>query len=85
MSNLTDSALVCDHAGDEEKTVPNSPEVADIYHGDFARLIPSNRAARLAFDEVADKLGASGSEWSGTGLEKYMQIEEGKVNLGDHL
>src|ERR1700722_6351590 len=82
--------IINDNDGnDEEQTVPNTPEDgsfskgSDGENGDFARLIPANRAAQVAFNDVVDKLRTPYSGWDETGLEKYMHIDRVKVSLRD--
>lgn len=87
MNSPPTPTLILSSHDDEGKTVPNSPKDDsfsvddDGANGDFARLVPANRAARIAFNEVVDKLRTPDSGWTETGLEKYMHIDRVKVDV----
>lgn len=74
---------------DDERTIPNTPIQSPIVglttaddNGDFARLVPANRAARVAFSEIVGEV-KSDSNWN-RHAQRYIHIN-GKEELLSEL
>lgn len=65
---------------EEIATVPNSPvDVAEDYEDDFARLVPSNDAARVAFHAVAELIQMDSSRL--THARRFIYVDPKRIAL----
>lgn len=61
---------------------PFSPRTTARYRGDFARLIPANRSAILAFYDIAQTLKLD-PEWNHHSRQ-FIHVEESQRELSPH-